>query len=86
VSLRFELKEALGDLTGVDLFTLNETVWHGETAVEVMVVLDDGRTITGTFTTESKAAFGGVEFSQRKDVPRLMRAKVESVLAGKAEL
>jgi len=86
VSLRYELNEALGDIPAVDLFTLSETVWHGEAAVEVLVILDDGRTITGTFTTESKAAFGGVVFSQRKDVPRLMRAKVESVLAGTADV
>lgn len=86
MSLRYELNEALGDIGAVDLFTLQETVWHGETAVEVTVILDDGRTVTGTFTTGDKSGFGGVVFSQRKDVPRLMRAKVEAVLRGTAEV
>lgn len=85
MSLRYELSEALGDIRAVDVFTVNETVWHGETAVEVTVILDDGRTVEGTFTTEDKAGFGGVEFSLRKDVPALMRSKVKSVLAGTAE-
>jgi hypothetical protein len=61
------------------------TTYHGESATEVTAVLADGRTVTGTFTTEDKAGFGGVQFATRKDVPGLMVAKVRAVLAGTAE-
>lgn len=58
---------------------------HGEVATQVMVNMVDGRSITGHFTTEQKSAFGGVVFSQQKDISALMTAKVRSVLKGTAE-
>lgn len=58
---------------------------HGEDATEVKVDLIDGRRVIGTFATESKPGFGGVEFSSTKDIPGLMKAKIKAVLEGKAE-
>lgn len=60
-------------------------LYHGAPATEVTVVLADGRTVTGVFTTEDREAFGGVEFSSRKDIPRLMRSKVLAVIEDRAE-
>jgi hypothetical protein len=86
MSLREELGEALSDTGAVEQIEVTKDAEvHGEPATVVRVRLADGREIIGTFTTESKAGFGGVEFDSRKNIPQLMRAKVESVLAGTAE-
>lgn len=69
----------------VSVVAVKKTKIHGERAVQVIAYLDDGKTVTGTFTTEDKAAFGGVEFAGRKDVVHLMVKKIESVLGGTAE-
>lgn len=58
---------------------------HGEQAVEVEVNLQDGRTVTGTFTSHPRAGFGGVDFAGPKDVVGLMKAKIEAVLRGTYE-
>lgn len=60
-----------------------KTEMYGERATSIVVGLEDGRTVTGTFTTEAKDGFGGVDFSQKKDPVALMIAKVKSVLEGK---
>lgn len=86
MSLAMEIAAAMGVLP-VGAITVNrESVHHGEKATEVTVRLKDGRTVTGTFTKEDREGFGGVDFQHRKDIPGLMRAKVESVLAGTAEV
>jgi hypothetical protein len=58
---------------------------YGEPATEVIAILETGQYVTGTFTKEDKSAFGGVEFSQRKDPGALMVAKIKSVLKGTAD-
>ncbi len=58
---------------------------HGQDAVMVKVILVTGDYIVGTFTTENKSGFGGVEFSQKKDVVKLMVSKIKAVLEGKAD-
>lgn len=60
-------------------------VMHGENAVQVVVNLVNGTSVEGTFTTESKPGFGGVDFMSKKDVVGLMTAKIKSVLEGTAE-
>ena len=71
--------------TDVIWVTEKNTTLHGEAATQVDAQLVDGRLVTGTFTTESKPGFGGVEFAHRKDIPALMTAKIKSVLAGTAD-
>lgn len=61
------------------------TKHHGQDAVRVLAELGDGRTVEGTFTTEARKGFGGIEFSQRKDITGLMISKIEAVLRGSAE-
>jgi len=64
------------------------TLYHGEKAIHIMVLLEDEtgrRSVEGTFTTQDKDGFGGVDFDQRKDPVALMVSKVKSVLAGTAE-
>lgn len=74
----------------VDLAIARDT-YHGETAIRVTVELDldypNNRRwyVEGIFTTTQKAAFGGVDFAQQKDIPALMAAKVRAVLNGTAE-
>lgn len=69
----------------VVLVRVDKTRVHGERAVEVEAILSNGKTVTGSFTTDDKAAFGGVEFAGRKDVVGLMISKIKSVLGGTAE-
>lgn len=57
-----------------------DAVHYGESAVEVTALLKDGRTVTGTFTDQPRAGFGGVEFSGPKNIPALMIAKIRSVI------
>lgn len=85
MSLRGDLADAFMGVPEVKGVRINDDVYHGEAAVVVTVTLTDGRTVTGTYTTEPKEGFGGVEFSRRKDIPTLMVGKVASVLAGTAE-
>lgn len=86
MSLREELKTAMWSIEEVERFAIDgDSSLHGDSAIEVTVVLVDGRTVVGTFTTEAKPGFGGVEFDTRKNIPQLMRSKVEAVLAGTAE-
>jgi hypothetical protein len=77
---------ALDDLPEVRDWQQTRVDFHGEKATEVTVTLTDGRTVTCTYTTEDKSAFGGVQFSSRKDIGALTIAKVRSVLAGTADL
>jgi hypothetical protein len=80
------------DLTGLRtmpevLAVATEPVdYHGERAIRVKALLEDGRAVEGTFTTQDKDSFGGVEFSSRKDIDALMVSKVRAVLEGKADL
>lgn len=73
----------ISEVTHVDVEKIEV---HGESATQVVATLTDGRTVTGTFTTEDKAAFGGVQFSSRKDIGALMESKVRSVLAETADV
>lgn len=59
---------------------------HGEKATRVTVFLEGGWTIEGMFTANPRGGFGGVTFSEKKDIPALMRSKIRSVLAGTAEV
>lgn len=78
-----EIREAFGDqIKGSAVTVVNE---HGIPAQAVVTTLSDGRTVTGIFTVEDKAGFGGVEFTQRKDVAALMISKISSVLRGTAD-
>lgn len=67
----------------IDTIKVTKTEMYGEKATSVVVNLATGQTVTGTFTTEAKPGFGGVEFSSQKDIAGLMVAKIESVLEGK---
>ena len=58
---------------------------HGEPATRVVAYLANGRYVEGTFTTESKPGFGGVDFQSKKDIAGLMGAKIRSVLEGTHE-
>lgn len=69
----------------VEVVGVTKTKIHGERAIQVIAYLHEGKTVTGTFTTEEKAAFGGVVFAGRKDVVGLMVAKIDQVLRGTAE-
>lgn len=77
----------------LDLHIRRDVELHGQPAIFVRVDLD-ARTwpvemqvvsVEGTFTTELKSAFGGVDFAQKKDIPLLMASKVRAVLNGTAE-
>lgn len=81
-----DIKQQLAPFAEVSAVDVDKVEVHGERATQVVVTLNDGRTVTGTFTTEDKAAFGGVEFSSRKDIGGLMASKVRSVLAGTADI
>lgn len=65
-----------------DISVDKDTRKNGQKAVEVTATLTDGRTVTGTFLTEQKASFGGVEFNSIYNVANLMTAKINSVLNG----
>jgi hypothetical protein len=79
VSIATEILEVFTDQ--IDNIKVDRNAVHyGETATEVVVYLQDGRTVTGTFTTEQRESFGGVQFQTKKDIARLMIAKVRSVL------
>lgn len=81
-----DIMEKLTSIADVTNVRINKVEVHGERATEVVAVLSDGRTVTGTFTSEDKTAFGGVDFSSRKDVGALMSSKIKSVLAGTSPL
>lgn len=59
-------------------------VLYGEKATTVTVFLDNGKTVTGTFTDHPRTGFGGVDFAGPKDIVGLMVTKVRQVLEGKA--
>lgn len=92
MSLSMDLWDAVKDIPGVKVSSIRRDVeLHGEKAVQARVVIeqpDDSAqwAVVGTFTTEDKDGFGGVDFDLRKDVPGLMASKVRSVLNGTAEL
>jgi hypothetical protein len=86
MSMRNDLALAFATVREVESIAVGDVVVHGEEAMEVTVTLVDGRTVTGTFTTEARPGFGGVEFATRKDVAQLMRSKVAAVLRGTAEV
>lgn len=81
-----DIRNKLTSISEVTHVNVEKIDVHGEPATEVVATLEDGRTVTGTFTTEDKAAFGGVEFSSRKDIGALMESKVRSVLAETADV
>jgi len=85
MSVRSDLAIAFVGVREVESIAVRDTIVHGEDAMEVTVTLADGRTVVGTFTTEFKSGFGGVEFASRKNVPALMKSKVSAVLRGVAE-
>lgn len=85
MSLRDNLKIAFYGISEIVGMDIDQVEVHGEDATKVTVLLDDGRTVIGTFTKEDKAAFGGVQFSSRKDIPGLMKSKVLAILDGVAE-
>ena len=72
-----------GTITNVGID--KSATFNGENAMTVRVILNNGKLVQGTFTTESKPGFGGIEFSLKKDVVGLMTAKINSVLRGTAE-
>lgn len=83
MSISTEILSHVGD--GIDSIRVDKNATlYGESAVEVVVHLDDGRTVTGTFTTEPREGFGGVVFSQKKDIVGLMVSKIRAVLDGTA--
>lgn len=79
--IRENFPEGTIKLIGTD----KSAVLNGESAIMVRVVLSNGKTIEGTFATEARPGFGGVEFKSKKDVVGLMTSKIESVLRGTAE-
>lgn len=58
---------------------------HGQEATEVEALLEDGRSVIGTFTDGDNTEFGGIDFEQRKNIGALMVSKIKSVLEGTAE-
>lgn len=93
MSLRDDLGQELDAIPAVQEWWVGDSVYHGQKAKHVIVVLLKEatettkyvQTVEGIFTVEDKQGFGGVEFSQRKPIPELMASKVRSVLAGTAE-
>jgi len=84
MSIANEIRAAFPD--DVSVVTVDkDAVVHGENATRVSAVLSNGQTVEGTFTTTTKSAFGGVQFSAAKDIPALMIAKITSVLAGTSD-
>lgn len=70
----------------IDTIRINrDSVFHGEVATTVIVNLVNGKQVVGKFTTRPRGSFGGVVFSEQKDIGGLMIAKIKSVLAGRAE-
>jgi hypothetical protein len=82
MTVQATVREAFADDDRVVHVLAVRTTMHGEKAVSVVVTLNDYRRVTGTFTTESKPGFGGVDFSEKKDPAALMIHKVKSVLEG----
>lgn len=80
-----EIRQQLEAIPEVARVAIDKVEIHGENATEVVATLHDGRTVTGTFTTEDKAAFGGVQFSSRKNVGALMSSKIQSVVTGSVD-
>ena len=79
-----EIMKTYGD--DLESVRVNKNVeLNGEDATEVEAVFKNGTVLTGTFTTNDKKAFGGVEFSQQKDIPGLMKSKIQAIKDGKAE-
>lgn len=81
-----KIDDAMREIDEVIRWMVDRTTVHGEGAIAVTAWLDDGRSVYGSFTTVEKDAFGGVQFAQRKDIPRLMTSKIRSVLAGTADV
>lgn len=85
MSIAQQLRENFDDNTIAAIGVDKSAILNGESAVRVSVSLTNGKFVEGTFATESKPGFGGVEFESKKDVVGLMTAKVDSVLRGTAE-
>jgi hypothetical protein len=84
MSISSELMQAYP--TEIMLINVNkEGRLHGELATEVKVILTNGKTVEGGFTSQPRSGFGGVEFDQHKDIVALMSAKIDSVLRGTHE-
>lgn len=62
-----------------------DAVLHGQKSVSVVVHLKNGLYVEGTFVKEARAGFGGVVFSQQRDVAALMILKIRAALNGTAE-
>lgn len=92
MSLSMELWDAVKDIPGVKTTSIRRDVeLNGEKAIQARVVIEQEHdsaqwAVVGTFSTQDKDSFGGVDFSLRKDIPGLMASKVRSVLAGTADL
>lgn len=56
--------------------------YHGQSAVKVTAVFESGLAVQGTFTTDKRGLFGGVQESDNKNIIHLFTKKVDQVMRG----
>lgn len=83
MSIASEIKDRFnGEVASIKVD--KNAVHYGESATEVLAVLENGKTVTGTFTDHPRDGFGGIEFAGPKDIVGLMVSKIRQVLENRA--